>query len=301
MKMKYAGWPNCHRLTNGKVELVATADVGPRIIRFGFAGGPNIFKEYADMVGRKGGREWLIYGGHRLWHAPEDAVRTYHPDNFPVAVKEGKGSLTLVQPVEPTTGIRKEMEISLAGKKAQARVVHRLVNTGPWPVELSAWALSVMAPGGRAIVPLPPRGPHPQNLPAANTLSLWAYTDLSDPRWTLGRKYVMLRQDPAVKSPQKMGLLAPDGWAAYARGGQLFLKKAAFAPGARYPDLGANLELFTNEDMLEVETLSPLAVLPPGGKVEHEENWFLFHGVPEPKDDAEVERHVLPRVREAKA
>ena len=35
-KVSYGGWPNCVRLNNGKVELIITTDVGPRVIRFGF-------------------------------------------------------------------------------------------------------------------------------------------------------------------------------------------------------------------------------------------------------------------------
>ena len=29
--------------------------------------------------GKTGGSEWHIYGGHRLWHAPEVMPRTYYP------------------------------------------------------------------------------------------------------------------------------------------------------------------------------------------------------------------------------
>jgi hypothetical protein len=64
--INYAGWERCVRLSNGIVELVATMDVGPRIIRFGFIGGDNEFKEYPEMLGKTGGDEWRIYGGHRL-------------------------------------------------------------------------------------------------------------------------------------------------------------------------------------------------------------------------------------------
>ena len=44
-KIAYRGWPNCYRLANGIVDLIVTGDVGPRIIRFGFAGDVNELKE----------------------------------------------------------------------------------------------------------------------------------------------------------------------------------------------------------------------------------------------------------------
>ena len=59
-KIDYKGWPNSYRLSNGTVDLVVTTDVGPRIIRFGFVGGENEFKEYEDMLGKTGGDEWRI-------------------------------------------------------------------------------------------------------------------------------------------------------------------------------------------------------------------------------------------------
>ena len=36
-RTSYGGWPNCYRLSNGLIDLVVTADVGPRIIRLGAA------------------------------------------------------------------------------------------------------------------------------------------------------------------------------------------------------------------------------------------------------------------------
>lgn len=296
-KVTYQGWRNCYRLANKEIELILTGDVGPRVIRFGFIGGANVFKEYRPMMGRTGGKTWRIYGGHRLWHAPEGDPRSYCPDNSPVEVTPTGPVVRVVQPTEKTTGIQKELDIHLCAKRNHVHIVHRLRNHNQWAVELAPWALSVMAQGGTAIVPQPPRGSHPKDLLPVNTLTLWAYTNLSDPRWTWGNKYFLLRQDAQATLPQKIGAAVPDGWAAYANAGNLFVKRFAHIPGARYADLGCNFETFTNEDMLEVETLGPLVSLAPGATVEHEEHWSLFRDVPTPRSDADVDRHVLPRVR----
>ena len=82
--VEFGGWPNCIRLSNERMELIATTDVGPRIIRLGFVGGQNLFKTFDETLGQTGGDEWHSYGGHRLWVAPEDRNRTYAPDNAPV-------------------------------------------------------------------------------------------------------------------------------------------------------------------------------------------------------------------------
>ncbi len=296
-KVSYGGWKNCVRLSNEIIELIVTADVGPRIIRFGFAGGDNEFREFEEMLGKTGGDEWRIYGGHRFWHAPEVHPRTYYPDNSPVDVEQHADCVRIIQPTEPTTRIQKEIDLHLSPDTAHVKLTHRLRNTGLWAVELAPWALSVMAQGGKAIIPLPPRGSHEENLLPANTLTLWAYTDMSDPRWTWGRKYVILAQDPDMASPQKAGLMVPDGWAAYARGGHLFVKRFTYVPAARYPDWGCSVETFTNAEFMEVETLAPLVNLEPGGVSEHVEHWFLFDDVFVPDDDADVDKHVLPRVQ----
>jgi hypothetical protein len=300
-QVEYGRWPNCYRLTNGVWELVVTTDVGPRVIRCGFAGADNEFKEYPDHLGQKGGGDWRVYGGHRLWHAPEHKTRTYFPDNSPVKVEARDNAVRLVQEIESTTGIQKEIELVMAPDAACATVTHRLRNTNPSPVTLAPWALTVMAPGGTAILPLPPRGSHPEDLLPGSTLTLWKYTDMSDPRWTWGRKYILLRQDSArTVNPQKIGAAAPDGWAAYARGGHLFLKTFRHDPAATYPDRGCSVEVFTNQDMLELETLGPLVALSPGAAVEHVEQWRLFRDVPIPRNDADIDAHIVPLVQAAR-
>lgn len=285
-KIAYKGWENCVRLTNGIIELIVTADVGPRVIRFGFVGADNEFAE--DWLGVTGGDTWRNYGGHRLWHAPEHQPRTYAPDNDPVAVEDHGAFVRFIQPVEASTGIQKEMDITLAPDTARVKVVHRLRNTTLWGVELAPWALSVMAPGGTAIIPLPLHGRHEGNLLPAGTLTLWPYTDLADPRWTWGTDYLLLRQDPQATTPQKIGTGAHKGWIAYVRNGHLFVTYITHQPGAVYPDLGSVVESFTNTRMLEIETLGPLAVLASGAEVEYVAEWALFDGVPTPTCDADV-------------
>jgi hypothetical protein len=297
-KIAYQGWKNCCRISNGKIELIVTTDVGPRVIRFGFVGGQNLFKEYSEQLGKRGGKKWRIYGGHRLWHAPEAEPRTYFPDNSPVTLEKRGRVVRVIQPVETTTGIQKEIDFRMSPNRARVELVHRLRNTNLWPVEFAPWALTVMATGGTAIVPLPPRGSHPEDLPPGNLLTLWLYTDMSDPRWTWGRKYILLRQDPSPKvKPQKVGAMVPDGWIGYARGGELFVKTFRHDLAARYPDWGCSVETFTNHEMLEVETLGPVVTLAPGATVEHIEHWHLFRDVPVPHNDRDVDRYVRPKIK----
>jgi hypothetical protein len=292
--VSFGGWPRCIRLANQHIELIATTDIGPRIIRFGFVDGPNLFKEFAD-VGKTGGDVWRIYGGHRLWHAPEVKPRTYAPDNGPIEHQWDGATLKLIQPAETATGIQKEIEVTLDAQRNSVAVRHRLANKNPWPLELAPWALTVMQGPGRAILPQEP--PSNELLPV-RPVGLWGYTNMADPRWKWGAKFIQLGCDPAATTPQKVGLGNRQGWAAYYRDGQVFLKRFAFDPAAAYPDFGCNAECYTNGDMLEVESLGPLTKLAPNATVEHIERWYLCEAQIG-ESDHEIEATMAPLLRQS--
>lgn len=295
-KVSYGGWENCVRLANEHIELIVTGDVGPRIIRFGFIGGKNMFKEFPDQMGVTKADEWLIFGGHRLWHAPESMPRTYYPDLDPVLIQETENGLVVTQKPEPTTGLQKQIIIKISPDQPDVTLTHRLINHNLWAIDTAPWALSVMAPGGTAILPLPPRGPHPKFILPTASLSIWPYTNLGDGRWTLGERFLLLKQDVNTAEPQKIGIFAPDGWAGYANYDCLFLKKIPIQYEGEYPDLGVNFEAFTNDAMLELESLGPIEAIPPKGHIDHQEYWRLIQDIKEPESDADVIKAVLPHL-----
>lgn len=278
-QIDYQGWKDCLRISNGAVELIATAEIGPRLIYFGVPDQENVFAETEGDLGKTGGEKWRVYGGHRLWHAPEDPVRTYQPDNAPIEIQESGTSIQFIQPVEENTGIQKEIELSLDSNQPRVELIHRLYNRGEEDVELAPWALSVMAPGGKAFLPVPLRGSHQKNLLPTSSLAIWAYTDLSDPRLEWGDDFIRIFQDEDQKDPLKIGMNNPGGWMGYLNGEQLFLKYAPYQSAGEYPDRGSNLEIYTDHRFLELETLGPLTSLSPGQKVEHRENWILMDGI----------------------
>ncbi len=297
--VEFDGWPNCVRLTNGQAEIVATTAVGPRLIRFGFVGGQNLFKVFEAERGLTRSDEWHSFGGHRLWHAPETTPRTYENDTHPVDYSF-EGETLVLRMSEPINKIDKEMRVTLQPDAPKARIVHRLTNRNPWAIELAVWSLSVMNEGGRAIYPQEPYIPHPDCLTPARPLVLWHFTDMSDPRWTWSPKYIQLRQVPGAKTKQKAGMLNKQGWAAYTLNGEAFLKRFGFDPKATYTDYDCNCETYTQNDMLEVETLGPLVRLEPGETAEHVETWLLAK-VDCGDSDAEIDAKIPPLVAELPA
>jgi hypothetical protein len=294
-KVEYKGWHNCYRVSNGEAELIVTADVGPRIIRYGFIGGQNLFKEFPEQLGGTGEQKFQLRGGDRVWKAPEDAVATWAPDNVPVEIQVTATGLVAREPVEPLTGLQKEIEVTMAPTGTGVTVAHRVANRSLFALEYAPWALTMMAQGGAAVTGFPPRGHHPANLEATNPLVMWAYTNLADPRWTFTRKYMALRQEPNNADAQKLGLFNADTWAVYLLNGEAFLKWAKANPASTYPDFGCSFETFTNNEFLEMETLGPLAKVAPGQVAEQVEHWSLHRNVSVHElTDAELDRVVLP-------
>lgn len=296
-KVNYLGQPNCYRLSNGTSEVIVTTDVGPRILRYGFLGGENVLAECPDLKVVSELGEWTAYGGHRLWTAPEAMPRTYAPDSLPIQFEiDGDRSIRLLQPVEPSTAIEKEIEVTLDGEGSRLTVHHKVTNLGYWSVELAPWAITIMRYGGTTILPQEPYRSHDEYLLPARPMTLWHYTDLSDPRWTFGRKFIQLRTDDTMETPQKIGIASKQGWAGYWRSQILFLKRVRYQEGARYPDYGSNVETYTAGSFVEVETLGPLERLQPGQSAEHTESWSLHANVEIGTSESTLEAALAPIV-----
>jgi hypothetical protein len=293
-KTAFEGWPNCYRLTNGEVELIVTSDIGPRVMRYGFVGGQNLFWVQPEGRGKSGEPAWVTRGGHRLWVGPEDIRYTYPPDNGPVRVETRDGVLIATQPIEKETGIEKQIEIRLDPQGTGVTLIHRLRYTGTLPVEFAAWAPTMMAPGGIGVHPFPPRGTHPENLQPTNPLVMWAFSDLSDDRWKFTKKYMTLRQVPGRAVPTKLGTFNKTTIGAYLLNGDIFVKRYDADPSKTYPEFGCSFETFTNQDFLELETLGPVTKVAGGETVTHTERWVLGKGTIREISDAELDRVLLP-------
>jgi hypothetical protein len=292
VKVEFGGWGNCYKLTNGIIDLIITSDVGPRIIYLGFVGSNNLLRTESTQLGKINQEEWMSFGGHRLWHTPEDTRRTYYPDSLPINISENSDIVRITQYVEPTTGIEKSITVQLDKTRALVKLDHKLTNRGIWPIETSAWAITVMAQGGKAILPLPPRGSHPDFLLPTNTIAVWPYTDFSDPRWKFNFRNIFLQQDPEINAPLKIGLFSTDGWLAYINNKELFIKLTQVNPKEKYPDFGSNLEVFTNSKILELESLSPMTLIAPNESINHTEVWYLQQNIPDIVTDRDVDRYI---------
>jgi hypothetical protein len=302
-KKSYRGWENTYHLSNGTVELTVLSDVGPRIVGYGFCGKENQFHKFEDQTNRIDAKEFHLYGGHRLWAWPE-VERTYYPDNHPVAVRETQRGAIFCAPIEsdpPGTGLQRQIKLELDTHGTHVRVIHTITNHGSEPTLLAPWTPTVLKAGGRAILPFPPRAAMDKDhFQSVGPLTLWSFTDFTDPRWILGQEFLQLIHDekPAGRFPEQMsGLFNSAEWGVYTRGNCVFLKRAAVRKGEQYPDYGCNFEVFTNPDFLELETLGPVVSLRTGESTVHVEEWWLFDGVTPVSSEESIRREILPLIQ----
>lgn len=276
-KITYLNQPNCYKLSNDTVELIVTTDMGARIIRYAFLDGENVLGETPEMTLETIFGTLRLWGGHRLWVAPEEKPRTYVPDNSPVEFEIGdERAIRLTQPHDAHTGIEKEMTIALDENGSGVSVQHRITNRNLWSIEAAAWAITIMAGDGEAVLPQEPHRSWAEALQPARPLVLWHYTDLSDARFHIGKKFIRLRSDETKSEPQKIGILNKQGWAAYRRRQTMFVKRFDYAAEANYPDYNCNTEVYTAGSFIEVESLSPLQSIKPNSSIEHGERWSLL-------------------------
>ena len=274
----------CYPLESEQLKLLVTRSVGPRILSFGFKDGENLFAELPEVTIRHADGVFHFYGGHRLWHAPEEPRRTYLPDDAPVDIVPSENGLLVTQPTESQTGLQKTLEIRLSNDSAQAVITHRLTNHGLWPVTCAPWAITQMKTGGTAILP---QTRHDTGVLANRSLVLWPYTDMKNPNVQWGSNYILLNAN--LDSPFKVGFPNPRGWIAYWRNGTLFVKRAQYNVNAEYYDFGSSSECYCNDQFIELETLAPISTVEPGETASHIEVWSLHKDIERPRNEDEAQ------------
>lgn len=281
----FLDYGKCVSISNGVIEALVTVDIGPRIISFGFSGGQNFmcderkrlgFKQdsaYTEFFGE--GRKWENLGGHRIWLSPESYPETYLPDDRPVKY-EVTDCGAIFTPLEDTeVGVAKTLEVKMDPDDTNMQVKMQVKNISDKAKDFAIWALSVCTEGGTLIVPM---NTNDTGLLPNRVVSVWPYTDMSNDRIYWGRKYVTVRQDNTATEPIKLGFDLNCGTAYYVLGDEILCKKYnTNHPDGVYPDGGCSFETYTNNCMLEFETLGELKTVAPGEICEHSEMWCLCH------------------------
>jgi hypothetical protein len=294
VRENFHGWPNTYRLSNGLIEARVVTDVGPRIMDFHAAGGPNLLYVRESEAGKSGESEWVQRGGWRLWIAPERRETTYALDNAPCAAElMGDDTLRVTGPPQAAAGIQKIVEVMLKPGEPRLRITSRIKNISDHALTYAAWSLPVLRPGGRAFVP--------QDVgsltafDAIRRLLLWSYTKIADPRYHFGDRLIEIDHTKVKAAPpgqagrhddeSKIGVDSAQGWAACLLDGTLFLKRFPHDAKGEYPDGGATIEVYSSHEFLELENLGPLTTVAPGEEIVLPEDWWLFTAASVSRDE----------------
>src|SRR3954467_14431229 len=275
-EIEHRDFKRCLKISNGDAEVMIALDFGPRILHYALDGGENVLGWHPEAAVQTEFGAWRPYGGHRLWVAPENMPRSYAPDDGKVDYLVEDETSAVFSRAEDAAGFEKQFRVRFAEKGSGISIDHKITNAGTKRVEAAAWALTIMRPGGEVIVPNEPLEPYsPEHLLPVRSMSLWSYTDFTDPRWTFEKDAIRLRVDENLGNQQKFGVLNKQGWAGYEWRDLRFTKRFITLDNVAYPDMNCNNEIYTAGGLVEVETLSPLKMLEPGESIEYEETWEL--------------------------
>ncbi len=304
-EISYKNFGKCIKMENETTELIVTVDVGPRVIYYGLKGKCNIFREDINRDSFNDKKQlhdffetdenWYIYGGHRLWSSPESYPESYTPDNHPVEYEIKGNTITLMPEDRVKVGERHIMTVTLDDRSSDVTVKHAIKNIADFEIKLAPWCLTVAEKGGVEILPLCTED---TGLLSNRRMVFWPYSNVRDPRFFMCDKYITLAQTDNEQA-FKIGVNNQDGWGAYLNNGQLFIKRFDFDKTGEYPDYSVNYETYTNQFIMEIESLGTLEVLRPDEYTEYEERWQIkecgdsFDRTDPDSIDSFVKKHIL--------
>ncbi len=269
----FDGWNDAVHLDNGKVETVVVPSIG-RVMQFRLKAQENVFWENESMRGHgMPANPWSTagsFGGDKTWPSPQSVWNWPPPDIFdatPLSVEIHGKSVELNSPVSPRFGIRTKRVIELDPSLPKMRIVTTYYKESGPPVEVGVWIITQAREPEKVFIPIPANGIFPSGLAS---------------QWELPAKFgkiesgmVSLSRDPG--GSHKIGNDA--GSIAWVGKDCVLRIDAPRTPGAKYPDEGCSMELYTNLDparYVELETLGPLKTMKPGDTLSATNTYTLF-------------------------
>ena len=262
-------------LSDGKTEVGVALDFGIRIMHLSCVGMENLFyrqpADLSDGLARKNG--WRLYGGHRLWMAPE-SNDSFEPDNQPVFYTLEENGVYLEQEPDTCLHIKKFLRIRFQPDGGIA-VEQGMENLSDATMTGASWGINTLASGGKAEISFEcniPEGSNKYN--PTRSISLWTDTDIYDPRLHFTKQSLEATFMP-LDARLKVGLYANPGKAVFYNKDQKLTICFDVLPMEQHPDSGCNFELYMCKNFMELETLGAKTAMQPGESTSHTEVWYL--------------------------
>ena len=263
-------WGKVLWITTDFAEVGIALDFGIRVVHLSCPGMENLcYEQPADLSdGCATAAGWKVYGGHRLWFAPE-SDQTYYPDNDPVTYRIDGNCVFVEQKTEPWTGLKKLLQLTF--REGTVDVENIFINDSDNQITGASWGVNTLS-GGTVTVDF--TGTKPGDYTPRRAISLWADTNVHDKRVQFDRNSLTATHLP-LADYFKMGLYCPQGTAVYENKGQQFTLTFRAEGPENHPDNGCNFELYLGKYFMELETLGVTRVLRPGEAASHTETWKL--------------------------
>ena len=263
-------WGRVLWVTHGIMKIGVALDFGIRVVHLSCTDCENLFYEQpldrSDGFTTPGG--WKLYGGHRLWLAPE-SDDSYFPDNSPVDYFVNGDVITFLQEPDSLLQVRKSLTLH-AEPDGSMRVIQKIENTSNQSVTGAAWGVNTLDAGGTAHVSF--ENDNSSEFNPTRVLSLWSDTSLGDPRIRFEKDRLTATHMP-IGDYFKIGLYCRPGYVTFSNKGQKFVLTFAAKPYQTYPDNGCNFELYMCKQFMELESLGEITTMLPGQCAAHEEVW----------------------------
>ena len=251
------------------MDVGIALDFGIRVVHLSAAGMENLY--YAQPADLSDGfvtpSGWKLYGGHRMWLAPE-SDDSYMPDNEAVEYTVGEDSVTVIQKPDPVIGMRKQLKLVLTAEGIRAE--HTFTNITDRVIPGASWGVNTLDLGGTAVIAF--EGTPVGDYTPRRIISLWADTNPHDSRLQFTRDTLIAKGVP-MDDYCKLGLYCRSGKATLESKGQRFTLTFPVLPMEKLPDNGCNFELYLGKKFMELEVLGEKKAIAPGQSVSHWEMW----------------------------
>ena len=266
-----AQWGKVLWLQHADIEMGVALEFGIRIVHLSCTGLENLYYvQPNDLSDNFTKGDWRVYGGHRLWMAPE-SLDSYCPDNAPVEFALEENGVLITQQPDPALQIRKQIRITFL-EDGGVKLDHAIENLADVPVTGASWGVNTLDGGGKAEICFScgTRG----GFNPKRVVSLWSDTNLHDARVSFDRDRLTATHLPLAEY-FKIGLYVNPGKAVLYNKGQQLTIEFDVLPMDAYMDGGCNFELYMCSRFMELEALGPRTEMLPGQTACHTEVWHL--------------------------
>jgi hypothetical protein len=240
---------------DARVEIDAATGGRVTALRFG---GRNLLSEPAADAGNY---------GSTFWPSPQTAWG-WPPlpeiDHGPYRAEIEPAAITMRSAISPALGVLVEKRFAADAARGAVTFDFAIHNRGTAPVQLAAWQITRVPPGGLSLFPTgagdnPPCPPSNLAVREAMGVTWYAY------------------DAAAVTEHQKLFADGREGWLAHVDGDAVLVKTFAIVPRAGQAPGEAQIEIYANPSLtyIEIEAQGPYETIAPGAALSWRVVWLV--------------------------